>query len=187
MPEHMEMQSFSIGGIDLLSGAIANADFEVVQLERGRLVGVLTHIKGDGIGLSFGRFSHESRPRRCELRLRDFRHAPGQRREATQWDCAMAPGDVVVFPINADHEAVYRGGAAYATVYLRPDDLDPHFEQEAAALGERSVVDRGRVYCASSSTRRQMRERVDGGDRRPNGDGFDGDDCRNRLFDPFAA
>ena len=155
------MQSLSIGGIDSLSGAIANADFEVVQLERGRLVGVLTHIKGDGIGLSFGRFSHGVRARGVvSSDCVTFGMLLDSAGETTQWDCAMAPGDVVVFPINADHEAVYRGGAAYATVYLRPDDLDPHFKQEAAALGERSVVDRGRVYCASSSTRRQMRERV---------------------------
>jgi AraC-like DNA-binding protein len=162
VPEHrMEIQRLSIGGIDSLRGAVANADFELVQLERGRLVGALTHIKCDGMGLSFGRFSHGIRARGVvSSECVAFGMLLGSARETSQWDCPMAPGDVVVYPRNQDHEAVYRGGAAYATVYLSPDDVDPQFKQEAAALGEPSVVDRARVYSAPSSTRREICQRA---------------------------
>ncbi len=140
---------------------MANADFEVVQLERGPLAGALTHIKGDGIGLSFGRFSHGLRARGVvSSDYVAFGMLLDSSGETSQWDCAMTPGDIVVYPRNRDHEAVYRGGAAYATIYLSPEDIDLHFKREAAALGEPSVVDRARVYSAASTTSREIRHRV---------------------------
>ncbi len=133
----------------------------MVQLERGRLLGALTHIKADGIGVSFGRFSHGLRARGVvSSHCVAFGMLLGSAQETSQWGCAMAPGDVVVYPKNQDHEAVYRGGAAFATVYLRPEDAASHFSQEAAAFGVHSVVARAKVYSAPSSTSREIRQRV---------------------------
>jgi AraC family ethanolamine operon transcriptional activator len=113
-----------IDGFEELSDAVQGAQIDVLQLERGRLRGYLTHMIVDGMPLSAGAFSIGVRTRGV---LSDDRVTigmlTGRTDRVTHWSHEMRPADVLVIPAGEAHDGRYHGGASYAAVSLDQADI----------------------------------------------------------------
>jgi AraC-like DNA-binding protein len=109
----------SINSFEELSGAVQGVDIEVLQLERGRFRGHLTHMSVGEMPFSVGSFSVGVRTRGV---LSDDRVTigmlTGHTNRVTLWSREMYPGDILVIPPGDEHDARFHGGASYAVISL---------------------------------------------------------------------
>jgi AraC-like DNA-binding protein len=120
-----------IEGFEELSDAVQGAQIDVLQLERGRLRGHLTHMLVGGMPLSVGAFSLGVRTRGV---LSDDHVTLGMltgcTNRVTHWSHEMQPADVLVIPAGEAHDGRYHGGASYAAIALDRADIASVFGTE---------------------------------------------------------
>lgn len=99
--------------------AVHGSHVDVVQLERGKLRGSLTHIGIGDFSLSVGSFSAGIRTQRTS---KEQKLIVGMLLESknrvTHWSYDMQPGDVLVIPPNVDHDGRFFGASSYAAIRL---------------------------------------------------------------------
>jgi AraC-like DNA-binding protein len=121
----------SIESFEELSDAVQGAQIDVLQLERGRQRGYLTHMMIGGMPFSVGAFSVGVRTRGI---LSDDRITIGMltgcTNRVTHWSREMHPADVLVIPPGAAHDGRYHGGASYAAISLHQADIASVFGTE---------------------------------------------------------
>ena len=114
----------SIESFEELSDAVQGAEIDVLQLERGRFRGHLTHMSVGGMPLSVGAFSLGVRTRGV---LSDDRITIGMltgcTNRVTHWSHETHPADVLLTPPGEAHDGRYYGGASYATISLDQADI----------------------------------------------------------------
>jgi AraC-like DNA-binding protein len=114
-----------------LSGAVQGAQIEVLQLQRGRLVGHLTHMLIGGMPFSTGAFSLGVRTRGVLSNDRVTIGTLTSRTDrATQWSHEIHPADIVVTPPGEEHHGRCHGGASYAAISLDQADIVSSFGTE---------------------------------------------------------
>ena len=132
--------SRGIDSFEELSDAVQGAQIEVLQLQRGRLRGHLTHMLVGGMPLSVGAFSVGVRTRGV---LSDDRVTIGMltgcTNRVTHWSNEMRPADILVIPPGTAHDGRYHGGASYAAISLDEADIASVFGAEPR-LGELGAV-----------------------------------------------
>jgi AraC-like DNA-binding protein len=120
-----------IESFEELSNAVQGAQIDVLQLERGRLRGHLTHMLIGGMPLSTGAFSLGVRTRGV---LSDERVTigmlTGSTSRVTHWSHEMHPADILVIPPGDAHDGRYHGGASYAAISLDRTDIASVFGTE---------------------------------------------------------
>src|SRR3984957_17228759 len=125
------VETRGINSFEELSHAVQGAQIEVLQLQRGRLRGHLTHILVRGMPLSVGAFSLGVRTRGV---LSDDRITIGMltgcTNRVTHWSHETHPADVLVTPPGDTHDGRYHGGASYATISLDQADIASVFGSE---------------------------------------------------------
>ena len=98
-----------------MTDAVHGAQIDVLQLERGRLRGYLTHMIVGGMPLSVGAFSIGVRTRGV---LSDDRVTigmlTGRTDRVTHWSHEMQPADVLVIPPGDAHDGRYQIDATHA-------------------------------------------------------------------------
>src|SRR5215831_3540710 len=113
------MEMVSIDGPDDLREATRGADLEIVQLKPGKLRGSIRHFGIGDLGISTGLFSAETRVRGT---LHQDRVVLGtlldSASRSTQWWSEIRPGDVGVFPPNAEIDVIHGGVTAYLVVSI---------------------------------------------------------------------
>jgi AraC-like DNA-binding protein len=146
MKELTQMSGFtsvetrSIDSFEELSDAVQGAQIDVLQLQRGRLRGYLTHMSVGGMPLSVGAFSVGVRTRGV---LSDDRVTIGMltgcTNRVTHWSHEVHPADILVIPPRDAHDGRYHGGASYAAISLDQADIASVFGTEPR-LGELGVA-----------------------------------------------
>lgn len=134
--EFISVETRGINSFEELSDAVQGAQIEVLQLQRGRLRGHLTHMVVGEMPLSVGAFSVGVRTRGV---LSDDRVTIGMltgcTNRVTHWSNEMRPADILVIPPGTAHDGRYHGGASYAAIALDEADIASVFGAEPR-LGE---------------------------------------------------
>ena len=128
----------SINGFEELGDAVQGAQIEVLQLQRGRLRGYLTHMSVGGMPFSVGSFSVGVRTRGVLSNDRvTIGMLTGCTNRVTQWSREMRPADILVIPPGDDHDARFHGGASYAVISLDHAEIASNLgtEQRLGELG----------------------------------------------------
>jgi AraC family ethanolamine operon transcriptional activator len=128
---HGRVTTRRIEGFEELTDAVHGAQIDVLQLERGRLRGYLTHMIVDGMPLSVGAFSIGVRTRGVLSEDRvTIGMLTGCTDRVTHWSHEMQPADVLVIPPGDAHDGRYHGGASYAAISLDQADIASVFGSE---------------------------------------------------------
>jgi AraC-like DNA-binding protein len=134
VPAQMSFTSVNSHRIDRfeeLSGAVQGTQIEVLQLQRGRLSGRLTHMLVGGMPFSTGVFSLGVRTRGVLSKDRvTIGTLTGRTDRATQWSHELHPADIVVIPPGDEHDGRFHGGASYAVISLDQVDIASSFGTE---------------------------------------------------------
>lgn len=111
--------------------AVHGSHVDVMQLERGKLHGSLTHIGIGNFSLSIGSFSAGIRTQRTseEQKLIVGMLLESSNR-VTHWSYDMQPGDVLVIPPSIDHDGRFFGASSYAAIRLDLTDVASIFGGE---------------------------------------------------------
>lgn len=132
-----------IDGLDDLRGATQAAAIEIVQLQPGRLRGLIRHYAlADTMAVRRGQFT-------CGLRTRGamppgkitFVVALASAGRFTQWGQEVRPGDVAILPPKTRFDFIFQGSIDYVLVALPPSDLP----SGADHLADPAFWSRGRV------------------------------------------
>ncbi|TKT70500.1 helix-turn-helix domain-containing protein [Afipia massiliensis] len=111
--------------------AVHGSHVDVMQLERGRLHGSLTHVGIGNFSLSVGSFSTGIRTQRTS---KEQKLIVGMLLESknrvTHWSYDMRPGDVLVIPPSIDHDGRFFGASSYAAIRLDLADVSSIFGGE---------------------------------------------------------
>lgn len=111
--------------------AVHGSHVDVMQLERGRLQGSLTHVGIGNFSLSVGSFSTGIRTQRTS---KEQKLIVGMLLESTNrvthWSYDMQPGDVLVIPPSIDHDGRFFGASSYAAIRLDLADVSSIFGGE---------------------------------------------------------
>lgn len=111
--------------------AVHGSHVDVMQLERGRLHGSLTHVGIGNFSLSVGSFSAGIRTQRTS---KEQKLIVGILLESsnrvTHWSYDMQPGDVLVIPPGIDHDGRFFGASSYAAIRLDLADIPSIFGGE---------------------------------------------------------
>ena len=112
--------------------AVHGSHVDVMQLQRGRFRGLLTHIGVGDFSLSVGSFSVGLRTQRTssdpKLIVGMLLHAENR---VTHWSYDMDPGDVLVIPPGIDHDGRFHGASSYAALRLDLTDVAGVFGGES--------------------------------------------------------
>jgi AraC family ethanolamine operon transcriptional activator len=104
--------------------AVHGSHVDVVQLERGKLRGSLTHVEIGNFSLSIGSFSAGIRAQRTSKEQKlIIGMLLGSSNRVTHWSYDMQPGDVLVIPPSIDHDGRFFGASSYAAIRLDLTDV----------------------------------------------------------------
>ena len=107
-----------------LRESLPSSTSEVVQLEKGRMSGVLTHITAGDLSLSSGFFSHGVRVQGV---FSDRRFTLGILMDASDKVSTtgheMRPGDLALSPPGSERYSRYYGAAAFAMISVSPAEF----------------------------------------------------------------
>lgn len=128
MSESIAVTRAPIDSFEGFHSAVRGSHVDVVQLERGKFRGMLTHIGIGDFSLSAGSFSHGIRTQRIAS---DDHLIVGMLLSAantvTHWSYDMNPGDVLVIPPGVEHDGRFFGGSSYAALRFDPADIASMF------------------------------------------------------------
>jgi AraC-like DNA-binding protein len=121
-----------VDGFEGFRDAVHGSHVDVMQLQRGRFRGLLTHIGVGDFSLSVGSFSVGIRTQRTssdpKLIVGMLLHAENR---VTHWSYDMDPGDVLVIPPGVDHDGRFHGASSYAALRLDLTDVAAVFGGES--------------------------------------------------------
>jgi len=127
----LSVQKRSVEDFEELKGVVPTARTEVTQLDAGRVEGKLSHCLVGDLPLDLASFSLGVRSRGIVSEDRvSIGMLTGCRGRVTHWSHEMRPGDVVVWPPGAEHDARYFGGASVSVISLGPAELASMFGSE---------------------------------------------------------
>ena len=113
-----------INGPDDLRETTRGSDVEIVQLNPGKLAGLIKHFGVGNLVITLGQFSSEIRMRGTlhqeKIVLGTILDSVGV---STQWWKDVQVGDVGVFPARAEFDAIHAGRTVYLTVSIELPDL----------------------------------------------------------------
>ena len=121
-----------VEGFEGFREAVHGSHVDVMQLQRGRFRGLLTHIGVGDFSLSVGSFSVGIRTQRTStdpMLIVGMLLASENR--VTHWSYDMDPGDVLVIPPGVEHDGRFHGAASYAAMRLDLADVASVFRGEA--------------------------------------------------------
>jgi len=131
MGSYTSVHKRNLESFEELNGAVPGSRSEVVQIERGRLGGYLTHASVGDLPLHVGSFSVGVRSRGV---LSDDHITIGMltgcTNRVTHWSREMRPADILVTPPGVEHDGRYFGGASFAVMSLNAGDVRSIFGSE---------------------------------------------------------
>jgi AraC family ethanolamine operon transcriptional activator len=108
--------------------AVHGSHVDVMQLERGKLRGSLTHVGIGDFSLSIGSFSAGIRTQRTSKEQKlIIGMLLGSNNRVTHWSYDMQPGDILVIPPSIDHDGRFFGASSYAAIRLDLTDVTSIF------------------------------------------------------------
>ena len=147
--------SSCVDGFEGFRNAVLGSHVDVMQLQRGRFRGLLTHIDVGEFSLSVGSFSVGLRTQRASS---DTKLIVGMLLDAedrvTHWSYDMDPGDVLVIPPGVEHDGRFHGAASYAALRLDLSDMAGFFGGEDW-MGDPANWSRKDCYRADPTIGRQ--------------------------------
>lgn len=127
-----------ITDFEALHDAVQDAPVDIVQLEPGKMSGMLTHLSGPTLGISTGSFSRGVRQRGL---LSDRRWSFGTLLDgpALLQDVESKPGDLVVLAPNEELYSCFPGANSYAVTLIAPSKLFAHLESQQPGAADAAV------------------------------------------------
>jgi hypothetical protein len=121
-----------VDGFEGFRDAVHGSHVDVMQLQRGRFRGLLTHIGVGDFSLSVGSFSVGLRTQRTSSDPKLIvGMLLGAESRVTHWSYDMDPGDVLVIPPGVDHDGRFHGAASYAALRFDLADVTGAFGGES--------------------------------------------------------
>jgi AraC-like DNA-binding protein len=121
----------SIESFEQLKNAVRGAQREIVQIERGRMHGQLTHLSIGGLPVDLGAFSVGMRSTGILSKDRiAIGMLTGSAGRVTQCLSNVDVGDVMITPAGDEHDGTYEGGASFAVISFAATDIDSIFGRE---------------------------------------------------------
>ncbi|MBR0798813.1 AraC family transcriptional regulator [Bradyrhizobium jicamae] len=131
MGEHLLVSTGELDSFEGLHNAVKGSHVDVMQLERGKLCGTLSHVGIGDFSLSIGSFNVGVRTQRVST---DEKLIIGMLLSAkdrvTHWAFDMQPGDVLVIPPSIEHDGVFQSASSYAAIRFDLTDLPRVFGSE---------------------------------------------------------
>ncbi|MFT4119703.1 helix-turn-helix domain-containing protein [Bradyrhizobium sp.] len=131
MGEHLSVSTGVLDSFEGLHQAVKGSHVDVMQLERGRLHGTLSHVGIGGFSLSIGTFNVGVRTQRIatdeKLIIGMLLSARGR---VTHWSFDMQPADVLVIPPATEHDGIFQSASSYAAIRFDPAELPDVFAGE---------------------------------------------------------
>lgn len=136
MSSEFSVTTARVDGFEGFREAVQGSHVDVMQLERGKLQGSLTHVGIGEFSLSIGSFSAGIRTQRTS---KEQKLIVGMLLESTNrvthWSYDMQPGDVLVIPPSVDHDGRFFGASSYAAIRIDLADIPGIFGDETV-LGD---------------------------------------------------
>lgn len=132
MSESIAITRSAVDGFEGFQQAVHGSHVDVMQLQRGRLRGMLTHVGIGDFSLSIGSFSVGIRTQRVasdDKLIVGMLLSAAQR--VTHWSYDMEPGDVLVIPPTLEHDGRFFGGSSYAAMRFDLANVTSMFASEA--------------------------------------------------------
>jgi AraC family ethanolamine operon transcriptional activator len=121
-----------VDGFEGFRDAVHGSHVDVMQLQRGRFRGLLTHIGVGDFSLSVGSFCVGLRTQRTSSDPKLIvGMLLGAESRVTHWSYDMDPGDVLVIPPGVDHDGRFHGASSYAALRLDLADVASAFGGES--------------------------------------------------------
>lgn len=124
MSESVEVTRARVDSFEGFHEAVHGSHVDVMQLQRGKFRGMLTHVGIGNFSLSIGSFSTGIRTQRTS---KEQKLIVGMLLESsnrvTHWSYDMQPGDVLVIPPSIDHDGRFFGASSYAAIRLDLTDV----------------------------------------------------------------
>ncbi|MEY9493795.1 helix-turn-helix domain-containing protein [Bradyrhizobium elkanii] len=121
MGEIVTVRQAKFFDFEALRDAVQDAQSDIVQIEQGKMTGMVTHLAIDSVGASVGDFTRGVR-QRGELSpdrwTFGFVEKPAQ---VCYYD--MAPGDLFLLAPGNELYSSFSGANGYTTVFVKPDEL----------------------------------------------------------------
>ena len=128
MGKDLSIHTGELDGFEGLHDAVKGSHVEVMQLERGKLRGTLSHVGIGDFSLSIGAFNVGVRTQRTSA---DDKLIIGMLLNATDrvthWAFDMQPADVLVIPPSVEHDGVFHRASSYAAIRFDMTDLPELF------------------------------------------------------------
>jgi AraC-like DNA-binding protein len=131
MDEHLSVSTGDLDGFEGLHQAVKGSHVDVMQLERGKLRGTLSHVGIGDFSLSIGTFNVGVRTQRIAT---DDKLIIGMllraRSRVTHWAFDMQPADVLVIPPAIEHDGIFHSASSYAAIRFDLAELPDVFAGE---------------------------------------------------------
>lgn len=131
MDEHLSVSTGELDGFEGLHQAVKGSHVDVMQLERGKLRGNLSHVGIGDFSLSIGTFNVGVRTQRIAT---DDKLIIGMllaaKSRVTHWAFEMQPADVLVIPPAVEHDGIFQSASSYAAIRFDLADLPTVFGGE---------------------------------------------------------
>ena len=130
--DSLTVNTARIDGFEGFRDAVHGSHVDVMQLQRGRFRGLLTHIGVGDFSLSVGSFSVGLRTQRTSSDPKLIvGMLLGAANRVTHWSYDMDVGDVLVIPPSVDHDGRFHGAASYAALRFDLADVADAFGGES--------------------------------------------------------
>ncbi|WP_407165820.1 helix-turn-helix domain-containing protein [Bradyrhizobium sp. ORS 111] len=131
MGEHLSVSTGELDGFEGLHQAVKGSHVDVMQLERGKLRGTLSHVGIGDFSLSIGTFNVGIRTQRIATDDKlIIGMLLGAKSRVTHWAFDMRPADVLVIPPACEHDGVFQSASSYAAIRFDLGELPAVFGGE---------------------------------------------------------
>jgi AraC-like DNA-binding protein len=128
---HLSVSTGELDGFEGLHQAVKGSHVDVMQLERGKLRGTLSHVGIGDFSLSIGAFNVGVRTQRISTDDKlIIGMLLGATDRVTHWSFDMRPADVLVIPPAVEHDGIFHRASSYAAIRLDLADLPVVFGGE---------------------------------------------------------
>jgi AraC family ethanolamine operon transcriptional activator len=131
MGQSTPIQIRSLESFEQLESAVHGSQRNIVQIDRGRMRGQLTHLSLGGLPVDLGVFSVGMRSTGILSKDRiTIGMLTGCTGRVTQWQHHVRIGDVMITPAGEEHDGRYEGGASFAVISFSHADIQSLFGSE---------------------------------------------------------